>query len=96
MATSGSGSAPESRNNNGRTTRTKVTNTATGFPGKPTKAAPSPLLAPTLLVRITPIATGRPGFIATRQNTMRPTLSIALFTWSASPAETPPEVSTKS
>ncbi len=40
---SGSGSAPASRSKSGRTTRTKVTNTATGFPGSPTKAAPSPL-----------------------------------------------------
>ena len=76
MATSGSGNAPDSRSSSGRTTRTKVTKTATGFPGSPTKAAPSPLLAP----RITPIATGRPGFIATRQNTSRPMLSIALRT----------------
>ncbi len=45
---------------------------------------------------MTPIATGRPGLIATRQNTMRPMLSIAARTWSASPVETPPEVSTRS
>ena len=72
-ATSGSGSAPASRNSSGRTTRTKVTKTATGFPGRPTKAAPSPPFPPGM----TPIATGRPGFIATRQNTMRPMLSTA-------------------
>ena len=76
MAISGSGSAPAKRNSNGRTTRTKVTKTATGFPGKPTKAALSPVFA----AGMTPIATGRPGFIATRQKTMRPILSMALRT----------------
>ena len=60
------GVAPASRRISGRTTRTKVTKAATGLPGRPTKAA---------LVRarpgITPIATGRPGLMATRQNTRR-------------------------
>jgi hypothetical protein len=49
-----------------------VTNTATGLPGRPTNAAlapPSP--------GITPIATGRPGLMATRQNTSRPIFSTA-------------------
>ena len=54
---SGSGCAPASRSSSGRTTRAKVTNAATGLPGRPTNAAPLPALAP----RITPIATGRPG-----------------------------------
>ena len=46
--------------------------------------------------RITPIATGRPGLMATRQNTRLPMRSTALRTWSASPVETPPEVITRS
>src|SRR2546421_497659 len=82
----GSASAPASRNSSGRTTRMKVTNAATGLPGTPTKAAPL----------ITAIATGRPGLMATRQNTSLPTASTAARTWSASPVETPPEVSTRS
>ena len=45
------------------------------FPGNPTKAVPSPFA-----LDMTPIATGRPGFIATRQNTIRPMLSTALLT----------------
>ena len=45
---------------------------------------------------ITPMATGRPGLTATRQNTSRPIASTALRTWSASPVDTPPEVSTRS
>src|SRR2546423_1851450 len=58
----GSASAPASRNSSGRTTRMKVTNAATGLPGTPTNAPPL----------ITPIATGRPGLMATRQNTSLP------------------------
>ena len=41
-AVSGSGCAPASRSSSGRTTRAKVTKAATGLPGRPTKAAPSP------------------------------------------------------
>src|SRR5262249_49629490 len=44
---------------------------------------------------MTPIATGRPGLMATRQNTSRPTASTACRTWSASPVETPPEGTTR-
>ena len=73
---SGSTSAPASRSSSGRTTRAKVTNTATGLPGSPTKAAPSPARAPA----ITPIATGRPGLMPTRQNTSLPMLSTAART----------------
>ena len=45
----------------GRTTWTKVTKLATGFPGKPMNGVPSMM----------PIATGRPGLIAIRHNTSR-------------------------
>ena len=55
-----------------------------------------PRRCPAFAPGITPIATGRPGLIATRQNTSRPTFSTASRTWSASPVETPPEVSTRS
>jgi hypothetical protein len=66
---SGSGNAPASRSSNGRTTRAKVTNTAAGLPGRPMNAA---LADPP---GITPIATGRPGLMPTRQNTSLPIFS---------------------
>ena len=49
---------------------------ATGLPGRPTNAAATPALPP----GTTPIATGRPGLIATRQNTSLPIFSMALRT----------------
>ena len=42
------------------------------------------------------MATGRPGLMASRQNTSRPIASTAALTWSSSPVETPPEVSSRS
>ena len=49
-----------------------------------------------LRARSIPIAAGRPGLMASRQKTSRPPASIAAFTWSASPVESPPEVSSRS
>ena len=43
-----------------------------------------------------PMATGRPGLIAIRHNTSRPTLSTPALTWSSSPVETPPVVRIRS
>src|SRR6266700_4873454 len=67
---------------NGRTNIKNVTKLDTGFPGKPRKAA-----FPTL-----PNASGRPGFIAIFHMSSSPSASMAGFTKSASPTETPPLV----
>ena len=44
----------------------------------------------------TPMATGRPGLMAMRQNVSAPAPSTAALTWSSSPVETPPEVTIRS
>ncbi len=56
------------------------------MPGSPTTGVP-----PT-----TPIAAGRPGFTARRQKTREPAPSMAARTWSSSPVDTPPEVTSRS
>ncbi len=60
----------------------KVTKLETGLPGRPMKAA-----SPTL-----PKASGRPGFMAIFHMSSDPSASTAGLTKSASPTETPPEV----
>src|SRR4051812_32725135 len=82
----GAASAPPRRRISGRARIAKVSAAATGFPGKPANGTP----------RIWPSATGRPGLIANRQKSMRPSFSIADLTWSSSPVETPPEVTIRS
>ncbi len=58
----------------------KVTKPDTGLPGKPNNG-----VCPTR-----PNARGLPGLIASRQSSKAPSFSIAAFTWSSSPTETPP------
>ncbi len=82
----GSGRAPARVRIAGRAICAKVTKLATGLPGSPMSGVPP----------ITPMATGRPGLIATRQNTSVPLFSTAAFTQSASPVDTPPEVRIRS
>ena len=43
-----------------------------------------------------PIASGRPGRMATRQNSTSPSSAMTCLVWSASPTLTPPEVITAS
>src|SRR5215469_7538467 len=82
----GASSAPDNSSTSGRASSRNVTITATGLPGKPMNG----------MRPIWPIATGRPGLIASRQKCSRPSASTAALTWSSSPLETPPDVTTRS
>ena len=77
---------PASFHSAGRTKRWKVSIDATGLPGRPKNSA-GPMR---------PTASGRPGCIATCQNSMPPASCSTALTRSWSPTETPPEVSTTS
>ena len=70
----------------GRTKIKNVTKLDTGLPGRPMKNELPKL----------PKASGRPGFMAMRHMSNWPSASTAGLTKSASPTETPPEVTTTS
>src|SRR5213592_2881352 len=70
----------------GRTKSMKVSIEATGLPGRPKKCADP----------IRPTASGRPGCIATCQNSIAPISSRTSLTRSYRPTDTPPDVTTTS
>ena len=66
---------PCSRSTNGRTNSRNVTKLDTGFPGSPMKLASPPSAR-----RTAPYASGRPGLIAIRHRSSRPSAVTAGFT----------------
>ena len=66
----------------GRAKISAQTKAATGLPGRPNTGLP----------RQTPIASGRPGFMAMRQTVSASASRRMRLMWSSSPAEAPPEV----